>query len=80
MATGKQGLSYKARRRWTLVILLIGLPLYIVAAVTVVGWLERPSIFVELLVYAVLGVIWEIPFRMIFRGVGQADPDDGAPD
>ncbi|NND19567.1 MAG: DUF2842 domain-containing protein, partial [Silicimonas sp.] len=30
-------LSWKARRRWSLVILLIGLPLYIVAAVTVVN-------------------------------------------
>ena len=30
-------LSYKARRRWALVILLVGLPIYVVAAVTLVG-------------------------------------------
>jgi len=30
-------LSYKARRRWALVILLIGLPLYVVVAVNLVG-------------------------------------------
>lgn len=68
-------LSYKSRRRWSLVILLIGLPLYIVAAVTVVNWLDRPSVLVELLVYVVLGLLWMLPFRAIFRGVGKADPD-----
>ncbi|MCM2561418.1 DUF2842 domain-containing protein [Lutimaribacter sp. EGI FJ00015] len=69
-------LSYKARKRWSLVILLIGLPLYIVAAVTVVNMLERPPIWAEFLVYVALGVVWALPFRFIFRGVGQPDPDD----
>ena len=71
-------LSYKARRRWALVILLIGMPAYIVAAVSVVNMIERPSIWVELLVYVALGIVWALPFKFIFRGVGQADPD--APD
>ena len=77
-------LSYKARRRWALVILLIGLPLYAVVAVSVMGWLDRPPFLVELLVYVVLGVLWAVPFRFVFKGVGKADPDapeegDGAP-
>ena len=73
-------LSYKARRRWSLVILLIGLPAYIIVAVKAVSLLERPSFLVELLIYVGLGVLWAIPFRMVFRGIGQADPDrrDGA--
>ncbi|KPD13721.1 DUF2842 domain-containing protein [Phaeobacter sp. 11ANDIMAR09] len=71
----KPGLSYKARRRWALVILLIGMPLYIGVAVNVVSWFERPSILVELLVYAVLGVLWVLPFKFVFRGVGKEDPD-----
>jgi hypothetical protein len=70
----KSGLSYKARRRWSLVILLVGLPLYIVSAVTVMNWIERPPILVEFLVYIVLGVLWALPFKFVFRGVGQADP------
>lgn len=73
-------LSYKARRRWSLVILLIGLPLYIVAAVTVVNWLDRPPLLVELLVYVVLGVAWALPFKSVFRGVGKADPDATGPE
>ena len=68
-------LSYKARRRWALVILLVGLPVYIVAAVTLVGQLERPGFLVELLIYVALGVLWALPFKFIFKGVGQADPD-----
>ena len=68
-------LSYKARRRWSLVILLIGLPLYIVAAVTVVNMLDRPPFWLELIVYIVLGFLWALPFRAVFRGVGKADPD-----
>lgn len=73
-------LTYKSRRRWALVILLVGLPVYIVAAVTAVTmiWpdpLQRPSILAELAIYVGLGFLWAMPFRFIFRGVGQADPD-----
>ncbi len=48
-------LSYKARRRWSLVILLVGMPAYVVAAVTLVNWIDRPSILVELIVYVCWG-------------------------
>lgn len=68
-------LSYKARRRWSLVILLVGLPVYIVVATTIMGWLDRPPVWLELLVYVGLGIAWALPFRAVFRGVGQADPD-----
>lgn len=68
-------LSWKARRRWSLVILLVGLPLYIVAAVTILNLLERPPLWLEFLVYAGLGILWALPFRAVFRGVGKADPN-----
>ena len=68
-------LSYKTRRRLALLILLIGLPLYIAAALFAVSLFERPSLVVELLVYVGLGVLWALPFRAVFRGVGKADPD-----
>jgi hypothetical protein len=70
-------LTYKSRKRWALVILLIGLPVYIVVAVTVIGLLDRPGLPVELLVYVVLGVIWIVPFKFVFKGTGQADPERG---
>ena len=68
-------LSYKARRRWSLVILLIGLPLYIVVAVSVVNMLDRPPIAVEFIVYVVLGFLWMLPFKFVFIGIGKEDPD-----
>ena len=68
-------LSYKARRRLSLLILLVGLPLYIVVAVNVIALFDRPSILVEVIVYVLLGVLWAFPFKYVFRGVGQADPD-----
>ncbi|QOL80867.1 DUF2842 domain-containing protein [Pseudooceanicola spongiae] len=70
-------LSYKARRRWSLVILVIGLPLYIVVAVTIMGMLGRPPIWLELLIYVALGIVWALPFKFVFKGIGQADPDEG---
>ena len=75
-------LPYKTRRRLSLLILVIGLPLYIVAAVTVVGLFDRPSIWVELAVYVGLGILWALPLKSVFRGVGQPDPDapDDTPD
>ena len=69
-------LSYKARKRWSLVVLLVGLPAYIVTAVTLVNWIDRPSIWVELLVYVGLGFVWILPLKRLFLGVGQADPDE----
>lgn len=68
-------LSYKTRRRLALLVLCIGLPAYIVAAVTLVGFLDRPSVWVELAIYVGLGMVWILPLRPIFTGIGQPDPD-----
>lgn len=68
-------LSYKARRRWSLVLLLVWLPIYCVIAVTIMNILPRFPILIELVIYIVLGVAWALPFKSVFKGVGQADPD-----
>ncbi len=69
-------MRYQTRRRLALLILLLGLPAYIVVAVTVVNWLGRPPIWVELLVYVGLGIVWALPLKAIFRGIGQHDPEN----
>ena len=69
-------LRYKTRKRLALLILVFGLPLYTVAAVSLVALFERPSIWIELLIYVGLGVIWAIPLKFVFKGIGQPDPDD----
>ncbi|MEX0371730.1 MAG: DUF2842 domain-containing protein [Tateyamaria sp.] len=68
-------LSYKTRKRLSLLILIVALPLYIVAAVTIVGLFERPPILVELLIYVGLGVVWALPLKAVFKGIGQPDPE-----
>ena len=68
-------LRYKTRKRLSLLILMFGLPLYIIAAVNVVALFNRPSVLVELLIYVGLGIIWAIPLKYVFKGIGQPDPD-----
>lgn len=73
-------LSHKAKKRWAIIVLVIGLPIYMilasVLATSVLGWLGRPSILLELIIYVALGVVWIIPFKNLFMGVGQAGPDE----
>ncbi|MEI4473665.1 DUF2842 domain-containing protein [Frigidibacter sp. MR17.24] len=72
-------LGYRARKRLSLAILLIGLPAYVVVAVSLMNWLDarfgRLPIWAEVGVYLGLGFLWALPFRRVFRGVGQPDPD-----
>lgn len=68
-------LSWRARRRWSLVLLLVGMPAYVVAAVSLIALFDRPPIWLEFLIYGGLGILWALPFRAVFRGIGREDPD-----
>ena len=68
-------LKYKTRKRLALLVLVVGLPIYIILAVNVVALINRPSILVELGVYVFLGILWVLPFKSLFKGIGQPDPD-----
>lgn len=68
-------LTYKTRRRLSLAILLVGMPAYIGLAWWVMSLFERPSIWLEFAIYVVLGILWALPLKSVFKGVGQADPD-----
>jgi hypothetical protein len=69
-------LSYKARRRWSLFVLVFGLPIYAMMAWGIIGMFDRPPMWLELIVYVSLGVIWTFPLKAVFNGVGKADPDE----
>jgi hypothetical protein len=76
-------LSYKTRKRLSILILVLGLPGYIVVAVSLMNWLypdpmNKPSIIVELAIYIGLGLLWAIPLKKVFLGIGQADPEEAA--
>ena len=68
-------LTYKTRRRLSLLILLVGMPAYIAVAWWVMSLFDRPGIWLEFAIYIVLGILWVLPFKAVFKGVGQADPD-----
>jgi hypothetical protein len=68
-------LSYKTRKRLALLILFVGLPVYIVVAVNVVEMFGRPGFLAELAIWVALGIVWALPLKAIFKGIGQADPD-----
>lgn len=69
-------MRHKSKRRWALVILLVGLPAYVVVAISIIGLFERPSLLLELFIYVALGILWALPFRRIFSGVGRDAPED----
>lgn len=74
-------MDIKTRKRWSLVILLIGLPLYIIVAVTLMNWLDRSfgrlPLLIEILVYILLGIVWALPFKRVFTGIGKEEPGSG---
>jgi predicted membrane channel-forming protein YqfA (hemolysin III family) len=69
-------MTYKARRAWALVVLLIGMPVYVIIALNVMARIDRLPIWAEVPVYILLGTAWIWPFKRVFTGIGQADPDE----
>ncbi len=68
-------MTYKARKRLALFILVVGLPIYIVFAVTIMSQAWRFHGLIEFFVYVVLGIGWVFPLKWVFKGIGQVDPD-----
>ena len=68
-------LNYKTRKRLALLVLLVGMPLYVVVAVTVMNRLPRLPLWAEVPVYLVLGFAWILPFKAVFKCIGQPDPN-----
>ncbi|SFR35494.1 Protein of unknown function [Yoonia tamlensis] len=68
-------MGYKARKRLALFILVVGLPAYIVLAVTMMGIAPGFAKPVELAIYVALGIAWIFPVKWVFKGIGQPDPD-----
>jgi len=66
-------MSYKLKRRLSLFILIVGLPLYVILIVNLISSFDRPNFLVELLIYLLSGIVRALPLRSIFRGVGQAE-------
>ncbi|MBK4215125.1 DUF2842 domain-containing protein [Paracoccus caeni] len=70
-------MDLKTRKRLSILILCIGLPLYIVVAVTLMNWMDarwgRQPIYIEVLVYVGLGILWIFPLKQVFKGIGREE-------
>ncbi|MDA9613191.1 DUF2842 domain-containing protein [Paracoccaceae bacterium] len=68
-------MSYKLKRRLSLLVLVVGLPVYIILIVNLIASFDRPNFIVELFIYLLSGIVWAFPLKSVFRGVGQAEED-----
>lgn len=72
-------MTYKARKKLALFVLVVGLPIYIIVAATIMSYMMtqevRFPLVVEFIVYVVLGIGWAFPLKWVFKGIGQPDPD-----
>ncbi len=69
-------MTYKARKRLALFILVVALPIYIIIAVTIMSQAFRFPKVIEFSVYVILGIGWVFPLKWVFKGIGQVDPDE----
>ena len=70
-------MNLKTRKRLSLLILVVGMPLYVVGAVTLVNWMDvrfgRQPILIEVGIYVLLGLLWILPFKRVFSGIGRVE-------
>lgn len=68
-------MKFKTRKRLALLVLVVGMPLYVILAVTILSAVQGLPKLVELVVYVVVGVAWIFPFKRLFLGIAREDPD-----
>jgi len=69
-------LTKRQRKIFSLIILLVWLPAYIIIVLNVINFLGRPSIIIELFIYMLAGILWALPFKFIFIGIGKKEKDN----
>lgn len=70
-------MNLKTRKRLSLLILIIGLPGYIAVAWMLLAYVNdrwgRLPIWAEGLLVMFLGIVWILPFRRVFSGIGKSE-------
>ncbi len=66
-------MSLSTRKFLCALVLLVGLPIYIMLAAVLISQFDRPHPALEVAVYVVLGVLWALPLRRLFLGVARAE-------
>ena len=68
-------MTYRRRKLLAILVLVLGLPGYVAVAWVAVSAFERPPLVLEIAIYAALGIVWALPLRRLFLGLGRPDPD-----
>ncbi|MCC7320883.1 MAG: DUF2842 domain-containing protein [Rubellimicrobium sp.] len=68
-------MRHRTRKRLAILVLVVGLPAYVIVAVGIMSALERPPFWVEFGIYVILGVLWALPLRWLFLGIDREEPD-----
>ncbi len=68
--------SYTTRRRWSLILLLIWMPLYVILAIPFLAAINEWNIWLRVIIYIFAAFLWVLPFRFAFLGVGRADESE----
>ena len=62
-------LNKKHRKKIAYLILFIFLPIYIIVAVSIMNYVGQLNIWIELIIYVLLGILWIFPFKFVFKGL-----------
>ena len=62
-------LNKKLRKKIAYLILFIFLPIYIIVAVSIMNYIGKLNIWIELIIYVLLGIPWIFPFKFVFKGL-----------
>jgi len=72
-------MTYKARKKLAIFVLVVGLPIYMIVAATIMSNMMTREIrfpmAIEFIIYVALGIGWAFPLKWVFKGIGQEDPD-----
>ena len=68
-------MTYRTRKLVAILVLVLGLPGYVAVAWVIASAVGRQPLIIEVAIYVGLGVIWALPLRRLFLGLGRPDPD-----
>ncbi|MDO5659217.1 MAG: DUF2842 domain-containing protein [Paracoccus sp. (in: a-proteobacteria)] len=68
-------MDHRRKKRLSLLVFLVVMPLYIIAVWWLLTWLDdrfgRLPMLLELAIYVVAGIAWIFPFKGLFTGIGR---------
>jgi len=64
-------MNKRVKKLLAAILLLVGLPVYVLVAARIVSSFDRPSFLLELFIYVALGACWALPLKKLFKGIAR---------